>query len=322
MCPAAQSQRRLSPPAFRLPSQRGVALITALLVVALATMLAVSLTRDQALSIRRAENLRDAQQAWEYARGLEQLARNRLHRDLVSGDTQDTGGDPWAQRLGPLPVRGGMLTGRVTDVDGRFNLNGLLAPPPLGELQLRRFRRLLDVLELDPGIAERLLDWMDPDAEARPGGAEDDRYTRQDPPYRAANRPLAHASELRLLAGVDAAAWRRLAPHVSALPAIDTDLNVNTATPEVLRSLADGLGAEAAAGLARAGREGHGSVQSFLAHSALEAFAIPGEGLGVRSNYFLAHGVVELGDGVFHFYSLIRRDGDGLAVLQRSRGEP
>ena len=54
-----------------MKQERGVALILALLVVALATTAAVALTSDQQLSLRRGSNLLARDQAQQYAIGAE-----------------------------------------------------------------------------------------------------------------------------------------------------------------------------------------------------------------------------------------------------------
>lgn len=302
--------------------QEGVALITAMLVLALATILAVSMTRDQELAIRRGENLRNAEQAWQYALGLEAFARKRLHEDQVSGGQTDTTNENWASRLPALPVPGGVLTGKIVDLDGLFNLNTLAPGAPGQDLAVARFQRLLAALGLDPGLASAVEDWLDPDLEARGGGAEDYFYSGLEPPYRAGNQLFGDASELRLVQGVDAKTWSRLEPFVTALPDTATAINVNTAPPPVLQSLADGLSRHDAEILAQRGRAGFGTVDDFLSSGPMRPFLVSPRGLAVTSHYFRAHGVVELDGDVFHFYSLIRRDHDGLAVLRRTRGVP
>ena len=84
-------------------------------------------------------------------------------------------------------------------------------------------------------------DRIDDDDKPQPqNGAEDEYYLALDPPYRAANRPLIHVDELAMVRGFDASVRGRLAPFVSALPG-PTAVNVNTAPPEVLAALVDGL---------------------------------------------------------------------------------
>lgn len=301
--------------------QRGVALLTALLVVALATIAAVAMTREQGLAIRRAENLRNAEQAWQYALGLEAYARKRLHEDRSSAREVDALNETWASRLPPMPVENGQLTGGLEDLSGRFNVNALLGPG--AELQAERFRRLLSVLDLDPSPAAAVRDWLDEDAVARAGGAEDHAYDRLDPGYRAGNRPMVAPSELRLVLGLDQTAWERLEPHVTALPETDTRINVNTATGPVLRSLADGISAEQVRELTREGHAGFGTVQEFLESTPLAGLAIPSAGLDVESRYFEALGVVQLDDDVFRFHSVIHRPQYGeMSVVKRWRGSP
>src|SRR5690606_9440832 len=125
----------------------------------------------------------------------------------------------------------------------------LLDGPTENPNAVLQFRRLLQLLELDERLVNALLDWLDPDINARfPEGAEDDHYLRLEPPYRAANAPLTHVSELRLVAGYEAEVVARLRPYVTALPQA-TALNVNTAPALLLATLVEGMGLVEAEGL-------------------------------------------------------------------------
>lgn len=265
--------------------QRGVALLTVLLVVAVVTAVCAAIVGRQHLAIRLAGNQLHARQAWHYALGGEELARSVLRRDARD---QDHRGEPWARRLPPWPVEGGAVAVRLDDLAGRFNLNALVRDGRPDALAVARFQRLLRHLDIDPGLAVRVVDWIDPDAEpGRPGGAEDAAHLREAPPRRAANRPLRDVSELRLL-GLDAAAYARLAPHVAALPG-GVALNVNTASAEVLASLADGLApARLQALVAAQAGGGFTDVGAFLAHPVLREHPVPRDGLAVASDFFLA----------------------------------
>lgn len=143
--------------------------------------------------------------------------------------------------------------------------------PPLGAQQVAtaRFVLLLKALDIDPGIAPAILDWVDADSDTRfPNGAEDAYYTTLDPPYRAANRPLVDASELLLVRGVTPAIYARLRPFVTVLED-SAAININTARPEVLMSLAPGIDRSTAQliGKARA-------VQAFQTPATLLASAL------------------------------------------------
>jgi len=301
--------------------ERGVALITAVLVTALATLAAVALASHQALALRRTANLLDADRARLFALGVEGWAGQLLARDAQEGPV-DSLGEDWARRLPPLEVEGATVAGHLEDLQGRFNLNNLLdgqGRPSATDLE--RFRRLLRILELDPSLADAVLDWMDADQEVTyPGGAEDGLYLALDPPYRSAGRPFADVGELRLVHGFDEAAYRRLAPYVAALPG-RTAINVNTAPAPVLRCLAEGLGeAEGEALAAARGEDGWSSVDAFLRAEPLRGRTVAREGLDVGSAHFLLQAEVRYGRGRVLLYSLLRREGRAVRVIQRALG--
>ena len=306
--------------------QRGVALITVLLVVALVTVVGAGLIARQQLAIRSSGNLLVHNQAWHYALGGELLAKAILREDLRRGDARqplDHPAEPWAQPLKPFPFdEGGTLQLRIEDASGRFNLNALALPDNAGLQAFGQFQRLLRLLDIDQPYAERLRDWLDEDEQVSPGGAEDNDYLLLEPAYRAANRVLVEPSELRLLLEMNEAHYRRLLPHVTALP-LDARLNLNSAGPLVLASLAEGLSPQLAQGLVVA-REGQGfvSVESFIAQLGAAGQTVTGQPLAVGSQYFRVIGEVELAGRRQVLVSLLRRDADGsLTVLSRDLGQ-
>ena len=105
--------------------QRGVALITAVLVVAIGTMIAVNLMWRGTLDLRRAEAALAADQGLLYVQGAEAWAADILRQDLVDSPDSDNLGEVWAIELPALPVDGGTITGKLEDLQGRFNLNNL-----------------------------------------------------------------------------------------------------------------------------------------------------------------------------------------------------
>ena len=313
-----------------MKAQRGVALITVLLVVAIVTVVSTSMIARQQLSIRATSNQLQARQAWHYALGGEALAQSILRRDAqAAGDGQpprDHLGEAWAQ---PQPAYDldegqGQVQLRIEDLAGRFNLNSLLQDGVPNEAAQEQFQRLLQRLEITEPYAERLLDWLDSDQQPTgETGAEDNAYLLLDPPYRTAGRRLEDLSELRLLLGMRDEDFQRLAPHVSVLPA-DAPLNVNTASALVLSSLADTLDTGAAEALVQARRRtGFADVASFMAQPAIAAVQLQNPHLAVASQYFQVTSEVRLGDRRLALVSLLRRDADGeVRVLQRNLGQP
>jgi general secretion pathway protein K len=314
--------------AAAVPKQSGVALITVLLVVAIAMVVTAGMIARQQLSIQSNSNQMSARQAWHYALGGEILAQAILTRDLKQSGSNprepiDHPREAWARQLPPFDIDQGSVSVQIEDLSGRFNLNSLMLNGQPNALALQRFQRLLLRLQIDPLVADRLLDWLDENQlAASAGGAEDNEYLLLQPAYRAANRPLQDISELRLLLDLSAADFNRLQAYVSALPA-EVALNVNTASALVLSTLADNLSPEAALELVKArGPDGYRSLAAFSAQPALAGMGDLGGNLTLGSQYFQARSEVQVGERRRVLTSLLRREPDGrVLVLQRDLGQ-
>ena len=299
--------------------QRGVALITALLVVALATVAAVAMASRQQLDVRRTANLLDGDQAYAYAQAVEGWARMILNRD----DTKEVDAldDAWAQRLPPISVPGGQIDGFISDLQGRFNLNNLAsADGQISEVDLQYFIRLLRALQINETLALAVVDWVDQDFETRfPDGAEDDYYLGTDLPYRAANHPFQSISELRLVKGVDAEVWNALAPYVSALPE-RTSLNINTAAAPLLQALHEDLSPQIAEQLVETrGEAGYDDFNVFLQQDVFAGKEMA-VNIGVVSQYFLVRAEVTIGTARSRLFSIAERGSTGTRILARTQG--
>ena len=222
--------------------QQGVALITAMLIVAIIAALATSLALGQQVWLRQTQNLVDLAQAEQLRQGAYEYAAAVLVRDERSSLTNksDNLQEAWAQPFPPLPVEGGVVAIAIADAQARFNLNNLVQQGQPVNDEIEIFRRLLAQLGLSTDLVNPLIDWLDADSNTLPGGAEDLDYLNLDPPYRAANRPLHSIDELRLVKGYTAEIVNELSKHVIALPesAQRKPINVNTASAEVLAALA------------------------------------------------------------------------------------
>ena len=310
----------------RLPNgiqrHRGVALLTVLLVVALATTTAVAMASRQQLDIRRTENTLYQGQALMYLYGVESWSQQFLAKDRRDNEIDHLGED-WATRLPPLPVEGGQVQGYLEDLQGRFNLNSLNQSGDAGKLARERFERLLRILELNPEIISTIQDWLDKDIEARfPAGAEDDFYLGLDPAYRTANQDMLSPSELLLLKGMDKETYDKLRPYVTTLPPT-TPININTASAEVLLSLADDLTPSGIEGLLKKREDkAYNKVEDFLAEEIFAGKNIPLEGLSVNSDYFLLHAQADIGHVHQTLTSLFLRNNEGrIKTILRSDTE-
>jgi general secretion pathway protein K len=306
-------------PSHRVPQQRGVALLVALLVVALATVLIASLLDRGELGLARTRNQLRESQAEAYAQGLEAYAARVLQQDwALNGGGADSNASMWAVPLPPTPVPSGLIAATMRDRNGCFNLNNLVdaggSPNPQW---LEKFRRLLTALRLDPNLADAVGAWLNPGP-----GNDDPYYLAQAVAYRQAKQQFIHVSELRLVKGVSADAYAALAPHVCALPR-GSRINVNTASVPVLMTLGGVTTEELAQSV---WQEGHANYPDLAAlQSIVPGIQAESAYYGVSSSYFQARGDITLDGQPFTFYSLIERrlgsgaDG-GIRVIARGRG--
>jgi general secretion pathway protein K len=300
--------------------QRGIALIVALLVLALATVLIAGLLDRGELTAARTRNVLRAEQAQAYSMGMEAYAASVLVKD--NQDTTDSNSDIWAVPLAPVPVPGGMISAKMRDLNGCFNLNNLVTGDSIDAQWKLRLDRMLVVLKLDPTLSAAIADWIDSGGEVGNGGAEDGNYLAQPVPYRAANRPFAHVSELRLVRGVTDEVYARLAPHVCALPVV-TKININTATIPVLMTI-QGIDETSARKLWSEGHAHYNSITDLSTTLNNPQIIVDPGAYSVQSMFFLARGDIALDGLTFTFYSVIERKiggpTGGIHVIARSRG--
>jgi general secretion pathway protein K len=219
--------------------EKGLALITAMLVVAIVATIAAYLSLGQQIWLRQVQNLFDRSQADSMRHAALDFIGVLLDVDAKANKTDHE--NDWAG-LPPFPFEGGTLVAAVSDAQALFNLNNLVrGGDNFSQPDIEMFKRLLQSLQLNPALAEAVVDWIDASSQTRPGGgAEDIEYLASSKPYRAANQPLTSVDELRLVMGFDAKTVETLRPYVVALPAA-TMININTAKPEVIAALFPGM---------------------------------------------------------------------------------
>jgi len=287
----------------RRDGREGMALLTVLLLVAVMSVIAVAVLDDVRFSVRRATNAETQSQAQWYADGAETLARKQVGRLLSLNPTRTPLQPEWNGRVLSFPIEEGTLTAVVRDGQACFNLNSVvegygedLIARPQGMAQFVALGRALGLPDsrMRP-VAEALADWLDADSIALPLGAEDGAYAGRASPYRTGGVFLAEVSELRAVNGMDADLYRRLRPHVCALPTSRlSPINVNTlaeADAPLLVMLTDGkLGLEGAkAVIASRPPGGWADATAFWSQSTLTGLVVPQEAreqVTVLTRYF------------------------------------
>lgn len=296
------------------PRQRGAAVILAMLVVLIASLLATYMAEQQDLWQQQVEAQFNWGQARQVGNAAIDWARAVLADDAMTA-SYDYPGELWTKRLPAATVDEGEIVGYIEDQQGRFNLNNLVQNGVASPPDVARFQRLLALIGLPTDLVYPLVDWMDTDcAPENPGGAEDAYYLALPHPYRTANRPLVELDELLLVKGYDAATVQRLRPYVSVLPE-PTPINVNFAQPEVLSAMIDGLPLSMARQLVqeRASRP-FASVADF--NSRLPAHLQAVEGVAtVSTQYFMVTGNATFGRSQVVMEALLSRTGTQSKVI-------
>ena len=338
--------------------QKGVALITALFIFALVAIAAVAMADRQALDIRRTENLLHYDQAYMYALGGEKWAAQVLATadEDKNLDTLDPVQDPWLNQLPPVPVEGGTISGFIRDVSARFPLNNLVdVNGNKNDAYAKAFQRFVDDMtsgdkcgdqsSFNPELSNVVVDWIDTNEIVEVGGAEDLVYLSRERPYRTGNQMMASISELRALNNLIAEEYNCFVgagqnpPLVNAIKANEVPININTAPPEVIRSLHPQIDDTILAALVEGriekpykkkdefvndlkeelglnkpqGQEEVDASKAFDEHMAKLY-------LSVNSQYFEVTSIAQIGRIQVTLLSLLKRDGNKVTTLQRSLG--
>ena len=214
--------------------QRGIAVVSAILIAALVASLAFALSSRERLWLNQIENRRDLSAAQAVALSAIDLARLTL-RDDMRNNPIDHLLETWTVPVPPINVDDGKVAGRLIELQGRFNLFTLQEGGKVNAASLGALKRLLAARGLPA-------DWADKLAAAMARQVETTRSMRASAAGGAAAKllPAAHLSELAELGGIDAAKLAALEPLVTILPE-STPVNVNFATPEVMVAFTPGL---------------------------------------------------------------------------------
>jgi general secretion pathway protein K len=235
-----RSVRHFDPPS----QERGAALLTVLLLVAVMSVIAATALDRLQISTRLAANGAAMAQARYYAYAAEQIAAQRIQTLLSRDAAQTTLAGGWLNREIAIPVGGGLALARLNDADNCFNLNSLVIRIDgetaniyaANRVTIEQFSQLMKILQIgeneSAAIAQAAADWIDSDTNSLPAGAEDDYYRALPAPYLPPNRLMADRSELRAVKGVSPQIYARIKDWVCTLPqAKPVTLNVNTLSP-------------------------------------------------------------------------------------------
>jgi len=213
--------------------QHGVALITALLVVAIAVTAAIGMSVRDHAQIHRSGLVFEQDLARSLLLGAEVMALRLLERWPNLNDL------PWDGCISPpvpLVIDDIDLIARVENLHCRFNLNSLARPddPPVAafaDLVARAGRESNIAAWQGEQLAAAVRDWMDTET-------DDPVYRLRSPPERSGNRPFLLASELNRVQGMTPEIWAAIAPYVTARPGTDNLIDLERAADIVREAVA------------------------------------------------------------------------------------
>ncbi len=328
--------------------QRGAALLLAMLIVTLVATLAGAMVWQQwrAIQVEAAERAR-TQSAWILVGALD-WARLILREDKT---TVDHLGEPWAVPLAEARLSSflaadnsnsddgpeAFLSGSISDMQGRYNLGNLVSGGEVVPAELDALQRLFSNLGIDSSTALTIAEGL---RDAGPGVSNPNAAAPAAPASSSSSAPVAspiagktevttrapnpnpplRPQRVEQLAwfGVDAASIQRMAAYVALLPAA-TALNLNTASPEVMAAVIDGIDLAGAQRLVRARERSPFNNLDNVRTVLGEAFKPDDRRMGVTSNFFEVSGRLRLGNRTLEERSLVQRVQREVTVLTRER---
>ncbi len=234
---------------------RGVVLILVLSTVAMFTAMVLSFSSDQSDDIELAYNFRDSFQAYYLADAGVEAAKALLKDDDTSYDGLD---EDWAKfseysAASSALLDGPVFVGEITDECSKIDINSLVkSDGSVDENRINQLKRLFNILGIEINedelndLMDAIVDWLDPDSEPTGlGGAEDNFYQALDRPYSCKNGAMDTPREILLVKGMKkeyfygTKEYEGIAKYITV--GTGGKINLNTASKEVLMSLADDI---------------------------------------------------------------------------------
>ena len=297
--------------------ERGIALLLTLLVLTILVALILEFDAEARREYRDAAAFRDNFKATVLARAAVQAARGTLQQDFLkdklTGKFFDALTDVWALPIKDYAIGDGFLTAQIEDERGKLNLNDLAATggdPSGKEKKVLRVKRLFERLQINPDLVDAIVDWIDPDENPQPAGAESSYYQALRPSYRAANAPLQTLLELRLIKGITPEIIQKISRLVTVYPqGGESTVNINTADPLVLQALDPRITQSVAGDIVQARPFRNNKVDDLDRIGSFEPIGKEIRALyDIKSDLFLARMTVRVNEVTRNVIVVLRRD--------------
>lgn len=296
--------------------QQGVAIITALLLTALAITLVASLFWQQQIQVRAVENQRLQLQKQWILRGALDWAKLILREDGKYSSTDDLT-EPWAVPLADTSLdqyvqknedqeiaKLAVLSGAIQDAQSRLNLTGLATAGKINEKEILVFERLLSSLQIETTLARQAANQIAASQQNESGGVSSVRYLG-----------FQYTNDLLSVAGFTPEIVNALQDYVIFLPRVTT-INANTASEFVLSATLAPLSlADAKALIAKRSQSPFHNLNELTAQLAGTQTEIDAHKISLATNYFLVHGRISLQQNGLQIVALVERNDRNTAVI-------
>ena len=309
-----------------LRHQQGAAIVTALLLTALAVTIVASLFWQQQIQVRTLENQRLQQQAQWVLRGALDWARLIISEDAKHSAT-DHLNEPWATPLeetrldrylerdeAATEIDSATLSGFIVDAQSRFNLANLYTNNKVNTAELAIFERLLTTLHMSPALARSTAELMAA-ADTKAGTQSGDKNNAPTDTSPSAPLSITKIDDLLLIPGFTPEMVLTLKKFVVVLPRF-TPINVNTASAEVLAAKMPKMTiAEAETLVASRNQAYFRDTADFVQRLPRTQQAPNLEGIATGTSYFIVHGSVKIGRASQQMQALVERNMNGASVI-------
>ena len=216
--------------------ERGIALLVVIFVVATLSILVLEFMHSTRIHLYIAGNIADGMKAFYLAKSGVSVAAGAMLED-AQDNKEDHLHEDWAQALPAIPGGEGWVTVEITDESSKLNVNQLVRKSGLPDaIKQEVFTRILTEMELDPELANAVIDWIDKDDEGQNGGQENSiyGYAVTTDSYGSKNATFLSLNELTLVNGMTDEIFKKLAPYITIYGG--KKLNLNTVNEKVLKT--------------------------------------------------------------------------------------
>lgn len=295
--------------------ERGIALLLTLLVLTILVALILEFDAEARREYRDAAAFRDNFKATVLARASVQAARGVLQQDFLkdkqANQSFDALTDIWALPITNYAIGDGLLNAKIEDERGKLNLNDLADEDVTARnKKILRFKRLFELLQINPDLVDAIVDWVDKNEVQEPSGAESLYYQSLRPSYKAANDHLETLLDLRLIKGMTPEIIEKLSKVVTVYPIEggESKVNLNTADPLVIQALDNRITPSMAAAIVQARPFKKDNTDLDRVSSFEQIGKEIRQLYDIKSDLFLAHMTVRVNEVTRNATAVLQRD--------------